>query len=82
MEENNDICLAGGDALVYFTEPVHKEYSTTLVWGHPFSTYVSYDKFSNPIPCTNLYTFWMTPPSIPPVVYILNGWSISQPKNK
>ena len=24
MQENNDIILAGGDALVYLTEPMHK----------------------------------------------------------
>ena len=41
MEENNDIFLAGGDALVYLTGPMHRNYSTTFVWGHPFSTYVS-----------------------------------------
>ena len=35
MEENNDIFLAGSDALVY------KKYSTTCVWDHPFSAYVS-----------------------------------------
>ena len=40
MEKNNDIFLAGGDALVYLTVPMHKKYSTTFVWGHPFSTYV------------------------------------------
>ena len=38
---NNDIFLAGGDALVYVAGPMHKKYSTTFVWGHPFSTYVS-----------------------------------------
>ena len=41
MEGNNDIFLAGGDALVYFALPIHKTYSTTFVWGHTFSTYVS-----------------------------------------
>ena len=39
MEENSDIFLAGGDALVYLAE--HKEYFTKFVWGHPFGTYVS-----------------------------------------
>ena len=81
MEEHNDIFLAGGDALVYLAEPRHKKYSTTFVWDHPFSTYVSYDRFFNPLPCAHLYTFWMIPP-IPPVAYVLNGWPISQPKNK
>ena len=41
MEENNDIFLAGGDALLYMAVPMHQKYSATLVWGHPFSTYVS-----------------------------------------
>ena len=40
MEENNDIFLAGGDALVYLTVPMHKKYSTIFVWSHPFSSYV------------------------------------------
>ena len=47
MEEYNDIFLAGGDALVYLTEPMRKKYSTKLVWGHPFSTYIFYDLFFN-----------------------------------
>ena len=50
MEENNDIFLAGSDALVYLAEPLHKDYSVTFVWSHPFSTYVSHDRFINPLP--------------------------------
>ena len=45
MEENNNIFLAGGDALVFLAGPVHKICSTTFVWGYPFSTYVLYDQF-------------------------------------
>ena len=30
-EENNDIFLAGGDALVYLTVLMHKKYSTTFI---------------------------------------------------
>ena len=41
MEENNDIFLAGDDALLYLALPMHKKYCTTFVWGHPFSKYVS-----------------------------------------
>ena len=41
MAENNDIFLASGNALVYLAVPLHKKYSVTVVWGHPFSTYVS-----------------------------------------
>ena len=44
LEKNNAIFLAGGDALVYLAEPMHKKYSTTFVWGHLFSAYVSYDQ--------------------------------------
>ena len=50
MEENNDIFFAGGDALVYFAEPMHKKYSTTFVWGHPLCMYLSYDRFFTSIP--------------------------------
>ena len=53
MEENNNIFLAGGNALLYLAKPVHEKYSTTFVWGHPFSRYVSYDQFFNSSP---LYT--------------------------
>ena len=61
MEENNDIFLAGGDALVYLAVPMHKKYSTTLVWGHPFSTYVFQDEFFNlPLPCKHMYTLRVT----------------------
>ena len=41
MDEKNDTFLAGGDALMYLAEPVHKKYSTAFVWGYPFSTYLS-----------------------------------------
>ena len=46
MEENNDIFLAGGNASVYLARPMHKKCSATFVWGHPFSTYISLDRFS------------------------------------
>ena len=61
MKENNDIFLAGGDALMYLAGPMHKKYSTTFVWGHPFSTYVSLDQFFNPRPpCKHMYVFRVT----------------------
>ena len=47
MEENNDIFLAAGDALVYLAGPIHKKYSSTIFGGHPFSMYVSFDRFFN-----------------------------------
>ena len=34
----------GSDALVHLNEPMHKKYSSTFAWGHPFSEYVSYDQ--------------------------------------
>ena len=73
MEENNDIFLAGGDALVYLAGPMHKKYSTTFVWGHPFSTYVSYDQFFNLLD---------DPPSILPVAYLMDGLFLNQKTNK
>ena len=39
VEKNSDIFLAGGDALVHSAEPVHKKYSTKLVWDHLVRTY-------------------------------------------
>ena len=44
-----DIFLAGVDALVYLTE-LAKKISTTFAVGHSFRTYVSYDRFFNPLP--------------------------------
>ena len=41
IEENNDIFLAGGDALVHLAGSIQQKYSTIFVWGHPFSTHVS-----------------------------------------
>ena len=41
MEENSHIFLAGGDASVYLAVLMHKKYSTTFAWGHPFSMYLS-----------------------------------------
>ena len=70
MEKNNKIFLAGGDALKCMAEPLHKKYSTTFVWGHPFSMYVSYGRFFTPFPCTHLYTFWMTPLHSPSCIRI------------
>ena len=61
MEKYNNIFIAGSDALVYLTRPMHKKYST-FVWGHPFSTYVSYDRFIKPPPpCTHMYAFTVIP---------------------
>ena len=82
MKENNDIYLAGGDVLVYLAKSMHKKYSTKFVWGHPLSTYITYDQFFNSPPPVRTFTHFGWPPSIPPVSYVLNGWPISQRKNK
>ena len=53
MEENNNIFLAGGNALVYLAKPMHEKYSTTFVWAiHLVGTYLM-TNFSTPLP---LYT--------------------------
>ena len=33
-EGNNDILLAGDDALGYLVGPVHKRYPMIFIWGH------------------------------------------------
>ena len=82
MEGNNEIFLAGGDALVHLAEPMHKKYSTKLFWGNLFSTYVSYDRlFNSSLPVHTLHIFDVLP-SIPLVAYVFVGWPVSQPKNK
>ena len=63
MEENNDIFLAGGDALVYLAVALHKKYSTKCVWGiHLVRTYLSTD-FSTPVflVCIESYCFCRNP---------------------
>ena len=47
-DENNDIFLADGDAVVCLAEPMYKKYFTVFAWGHPFSTYVFHDRFFKP----------------------------------
>ena len=71
MEENNDIFLAGGDALVYLAEPVHKNIPQNLFGAiHLVCTYLITDS-SIPLP---LYA----------LVHILDDLSIPyiQTKNK
>ena len=72
VEENNGIFLAGGDVPVYLVEPMYKKYSTTFVWSRLFNPYVSYDQFFNSLHPVHTCT----------IPYVLNGMSISQPKNK
>ena len=82
MEENSDIFLAGGDALVYLAETIHKKYSTKLFWGNPFSTYVSMADLSTPLPLYAPVHIFDGLPFILLAIYVLNRWPISQPKNK
>ena len=63
MEENNNIFLAGRDALVYLDKPIHKKYSRKFIWGYPFSKYRSYDQFFNsPSPVRTCTHFGLPPP--------------------
>ena len=86
IEESNNIVIAGGDVLVYLGKPMHKKHSTTFVSDHPLSTYISYDRFFFLLPLSTFVHILDDPPpsplsapSIPPVAYVLNGWSLSQP---
>ena len=81
MQENSDIFLAGGDALVCLAEPMQISQQHLFVAIHLVRTYL----MTNFSPLLPLYTpvhILDDPPSIPPVAYVLNGWPISQPKNK
>ena len=87
MEENNNIFLAGGDALLYLAEPMHKK---VFVWGHPLSTYLSYDFFNSlPLwaPAYILDDAHPPPsPSPPPFPYVrthlIDGPFLNQKTNK
>ena len=57
MEGNNDIFLVGYGALGYLAGPVHKKHSMTFIWGHPFCTCRSHDRFFDPShipPCAHM----------------------------
>ena len=82
--ENNGIFLAGGDALVYLAEPMHKKYSTINLFGaiHLVRTYLKTD-FSTAFPCTHLYTLHMTPqpPPFPQLrTYLMDGLFLNEKK--
>ena len=57
MEENNDIFLAGGDALVYLARPMHKKNIPQHLFGaiHLVCTYLKTD-FSTPLPLVSICT--------------------------
>ena len=82
VEENNGIFLAGGDAPVYLAEPIYKKYSTTFLWSHPFSPYVSYDRFFNSPPPVRTCTYFGSPPLVPQLrMYLMDGLFLNQKKN-
>ena len=58
MEGNNDIFLAGDDALGRLTGPMHKKYSMTIICGHQ----VRVDLMTN---------FLILPASPPAGIYLL-----------
>ena len=60
IKENNDIFVAGSDALIYLAGPKSKNYFTTFAWGNPFSTFVFYDQFISLPPCKHMYPFRLT----------------------
>ena len=69
---NNDILLAGDDALEYLGEPMHKKYSMTFISDDPFSTCGSYDQFFDPFhipPYEHMYAFRV----LPPFVYVISS---------
>ena len=60
MEGSNYILYAGGDALEYWSKPMHKKCSMTSIWGYLFGMCGSYDQFfdSPHIPdCAHMYAF-------------------------
>ena len=82
MEENNDIFLAGGDALVYLAESMQKQYSRKFIWGHPFGTYVSYDRFFNsPLPYAPLHILYDSPPFPQFCSYLMGSLCLNQKRN-
>ena len=52
MEENSDIFVAGGDALVHLAGTMHAKYFTTFVWGYQFSAYIFHYRSFTPTPPT------------------------------
>ena len=83
MEKNNDIFLAGGDDLVYLAKLMHKKYSTTFVWGRPFSMYVSYGLFFNPLPLyAPLHILEDPAPFLQSRKYLMDGLFLNQKTNK
>ena len=82
MEGNNEIFLAGNDALVYLAEPIHKKYSQHLLGAIHLVRMYLMTNFSTTSPCTHLYTIWMTT-SIPQLrMHLMDGLFFNQKTNK
>ena len=65
IEGNNDIFSAGGDTLGYLAGPMHKKYSMTFIWGHPFSAVALMTNFFDPSytpTCSHMYAFRVPSP--------------------
>ena len=74
MEENNDILLVGGDALVYLENQCTKNIPQHLFGAiHLVRTYLM-TNFSTPLLLYAPVHILDDPFSIPPVAYVLNGW--------
>ena len=59
MEENHNIFLAGGAALVYLTGPMHKKYLFVAI--HLVRTYLMTNFSTPPPPFTHMYAFRVNP---------------------
>ena len=82
MEENSDILLAGGDALVTWANQYTKNIPQNCFGAiYLVRTYLMTD-FSTPLSLYIPVHIFDVLPSIPLVTYVFDGWPISQPKNK
>ena len=65
MEENNDIFLAGDDALVYLAGPMHTKNIPQRLFGtiHLVRTYLM-TNFSNPLPLARVLHIQSKPPFV------------------
>ena len=81
MEENNDIFLLAVMLQCTWPKQCTKNNLQNLFGAiHLVNTFLMTD-FSTPLPLYAPVHILDDSPSIPPVVHVLNGWPISQPKN-
>ena len=81
MEENSNIFLSGGDALVYLTECTKNIPQNFFGTIHLIRTY-RMTNFTTAVPLYAPVHIFDDLPSIPPVADVLNRWPVSQLKNK